>query len=99
MSCIRSEYLGEYGDLQTKVSWSTVFGGARIPVETNDAAYYSLGRSMRPNIVIKNKKVVRKIPRMVGRPDGATMVTIFPRNCCRITMVSGLANRKKTSAL
>ena len=54
---------------------------------------------MRPSIVVKNKKVVRKIPRMVGSPDGAIRVTKLPRNCWRIIMVSGLANRKKTSAL
>jgi hypothetical protein len=68
-------------------------------IATNDAADYSLGRSMRPSIVINNRKGVRKIPRMVGSPDGATRVTTPPRNCWRIIMVSGLASRKKTSAL
>jgi hypothetical protein len=54
---------------------------------------------MRPSIVIKNKKVVRKIPRIVGSPDGSIRVTKPPINCWRMIMVSGLANRKKTSAL
>ncbi len=54
---------------------------------------------MRPNIVTKKRPVLIKIPETVGAPDGVTKSMNLPKNFCKIRVVSGLANRKKTNAL
>jgi len=60
---------------------------------------YSLGSNISPNIVMKNKKVEMKMPETVSAPPEVTNGVTPPKMRWKISDVSGLANKKNTSAL
>jgi hypothetical protein len=49
--------------------------------------------------VKKKSPVLKNRPVIVGAPAGEIMLTNLPKNLCKISIVSGLANKKKTNAL
>jgi len=60
----------EYVYLEEEESIYEVYRGAREKVERRVKACYSLGKSIRPSMVMKKRPVVMKMPSVVIRPDG-----------------------------
>jgi hypothetical protein len=61
------------------MSWIAIFGGTRSRASKGiGITHYSLGNSIRPNIVIKKRKVLIKIPLIVGQPPEVMMLTDCP---------------------
>ncbi len=61
--------------------------------------FHSLGNNISPNIVKKKSPVLKNSPVIVGAPAGEIMLTNLPKNLCKMSIVSGLENKKKTKAL
>jgi len=63
------------------------------------SVYLSRGNIINATITMKKTTVKRKKPFVVWQPDGPAMSMYEPKIDCRNLAVSGLATRKKTSAL